>query len=531
LSHSIQHVHFRSAALGAPLPPEHAAQLQRLTAALAQRLAQDPLDLDDVRWRDRPQRYRTWLEGALDGAVEEDPDVAGGWTVDLTSDASITSPDGDRWIRINGASFELTHAEDDVSGETFLSIIDEGALGSGTRTVQLSATNEASDGAGGVVLFIDSRRARIAAVQVVEPPPEHAVALDPRSTDAWVGVFSPPVSRGARVTVEVEFEGDVPYLRNVLWVADDGADALEPGALFDDTPHALTPAAFASLGSLGRTTAQEFEHRADLIRSSPSDDRRVAQEFFFDLDRGLDPAGPAARLLRQLTSYLGQRVMVRAEEAGFGATPQFDADDVARWRNDVVLTAARIEELALRHFPELMQYETQRFEAAFEGFATGALRVFDTHGTPNGVGYFAFCELAIMMVHYDVQRPFWSPLIPVFARTSELYANAYHRCNGPRTIEAYGVMNNLDGARTQGPAELAANRAAWALVVDPVYSFGRIVHAALHDELVAGPLTPFALEDFGCGGAGPTLADAELAPAPGALDRNWRGGKSSRPKA
>jgi len=530
LSHFIQHVHFRSGALGAPLAPVPLAELKQLTAALAERLVQAPLELQDVRWRDRPQRYRAWLESAMDELEAEDPDVAGSWTLDFTAEASITSPDGDRWLRINGASFELTHSDPTVTGETFLSIIDDAALGAGTQTVELTVQHDLVDEAQGAVLFLDSRRARIDDVRPADPTSAQVGDRDPRSTDAWIVEFSTPLLRGEQSTFEVDFHGELPFVRSVLWIADDGADGLDPGDWFDNTPRAITPAALTALDTLGRTQAEEYEHREELIRASPSGDRRVFQEFFLDLDRDPNPGTTEARLVRQLTSYLGQRVLVRAEEAGFGETPVFDADDLARWRPDVVMVAARVEALALAHFPELAVYDTAQIAAAFEQFATGALRVFDTHGAPNGVSYFSFCELAIMMTDYDERSSFWRPLILVFARTSELFANAYHRCAGPRTIAAYGVANNLDGSRTQGPTELAANRAAWALVVDPVYSFGRIVYAALHDEVVAGPVTPFALEDFGCGGGDVTQAEVKASVARGAHDRNWRGGKSSSSK-
>jgi hypothetical protein len=527
LSHSIQHVHFRPLDGGAPLGPGPTAELERLTAALAERLAQDPLELQDVRWSDRPQRYSEWLESALDALTAQDPNVAGGWTLDFTAEPSITSPDGDRWLRINGASFALTHSDATVTGETFVSIIDDAALGAGARTVELAVQNETVDEAQGAVLFLDSRRARIHAVRPTDPSSMRIGDRDPRSADAWVAEFPYPLLRGDRSTFEVDFEGELPYVRSVLWVADDGAEALDPGARFDNTPRSITPTALAALETLGRTHAEEYEHREALIQASPMGDRRVFQEFFLDLDREPSPGTTEARLVRQLTSYLGQRVLVRAEEAGFGETPVFDATDVASWRADVVLVAARIEALALAHFPELLGDDTARFEAAVEQFATGALRLFDTHGVPNGVSYFSFCELAIMMVEYGVRTQIWRPLIPLLARTSELYTNAYHRCDGPRTIAAYGVANNLDGSRTQGPTELAANRAAWALVIDPVYSFGRIVNAALRDEVVAGPVTPFALEDFGCGGGSVAEADLEAVLLEGARDRNWRGGPPS----
>lgn len=527
MSHSIQQVHFRSGAEGEALGPAQTAELGRLTEALNEQLAQAPLELQDVRWRDRPQRYRAWLEGAMDTLMEQDPYVAGGWAIDYSAQPSITSPDGDRWLRMNGASFALSHSDDTVTGETFLSIIDDGALGTGAQTVSLALNNDLVDEASGAVLFLDSRRARVVAVRPTDPQSMQIGDRDPRSTDAWIAEFPRPLRRGERGTFEVDFEGDQPYLRHLLWVARDGAESLDPGAKFDATPRSITPGALAALDTLGRTKAEEFEHRESSIRASSTGDRRVAQEFFLDLDRDPSPGTTEARLVRQLTSYLGQRVLVRAEEAGFGVKPVFDADDLARWKADVVMVAARVEALALAHFPELAEYDMQRFEAAFEQFATGALRVFDTHGAPNGVSYFSFCELAIMMSGYGVRPRFWRPLIPIYARTSELFANAYHRCGGPRTLAAYGVANNLMGTRTQGPAELAANRAAWALVVDPVYSFGRIVNAALHDEVVTGPVTPFALEDHGCESANVTQSKADGKFAQGALDRNWRGEKSS----
>ncbi|MEZ6017101.1 MAG: hypothetical protein R3F49_18435 [Planctomycetota bacterium] len=271
------------------------------------------------------------------------------------------------------------------------------------------------------------------------------------------------------------------------------------------------------------TANDDFDRRAELL-AQRSGEERAFGEFFLDLDRTTTPDGTRGPKVQLLASYLGQRVLVRAEEAGFGGTPCFALSETEQWRQDACGLAGVLQRLLLCHFPELAWGERDRVEAAFERFATGALRVFGTHGVPDGISYLSFCELALVLVDLGVQTEFWGPFVPLFARTAELYVNAYHACGGPRTFAAYCIANNPSGARTQGAKALAANRAAWCSVEDVRYAFGRIVHAALYDEVLRGPVTPFALADHGC----PASHAKDLGPCArsieeGSNDREWRG--------
>lgn len=365
--------------------------------------------------------------------------------------------------------------------------------------------------AGGLVVFLTHTRTKI--LDVIVPGGTAAPLV---RGDATVGRVDPPaaVAPGEKLCFTVRFHGDPPFFRARTWLVDGARDEAPPPAPFATPPAAVVPGAAAQLAGYARTLRDEIEHRVELVAADKSPDRPF-REFFLELDRSTNPANVEDEGERAeyalLGGYLSRRFLIRAERVHLmqpGATP---TDPFGSWLPVAAAVAGRLRSLFEAHFGDGQgDLDVPRFEEAFEKFAGGELGVFETHGVPNGVNYFAFGELALLLQAEGHEPDFWGPLVPVLTRTAELFAGAFHLCAGPRTACAYQAAHNLDGARAPGDAVKHHVRAAWRSA-DPAEEFGRVVHAALVDELGPGPQLPRDLPDFGCPGLPPA---ASPGPAP-----------------
>ena len=270
---------------------------------------------------------------------------------------------------------------------------------------------------------------------------------------------------------------------------------------FEDPPHAVSPHQVGPLVQFERTFEQELAHYTALIGSQKTHVRE--KRFFQELDETTNPKSlpPETGLpIAMLGSYLALRYNVRAELVHFGQPTAYLPQELSSWEGIVKPIAAHVQGLMRSHFKGAENgVDLSAVNDAFEKFAGGELTVFETHGAPNGVNFFAFAELAILLTEMDVERAFWAPLIEIFGRTAEVFAGSYHACYAGRTHCAYQVTNNPDGGRHPDDAARATLRKQWS-GKDPKAEFGRVVHSALFDDQLSGPgTTPFsALVDWGC---------------------------------
>lgn len=495
-----------------PLPGPYAREIRRIVEALSCYFAAHPLDLHCVRWRERACAFGDAMAKALVAITAEDPQVLGGWRVrpePIDSTANPKPKPGEPlWWPKDGASFALVRSAPkpgECLGELFLSIVRVREHGEDERTVCVDVKNDSGVAAHRVTVHIPERRTVLVGVALAGQGGRELERVAGPLTAIFTTALDAPLAPGAKLELKLRFIGDPPYLKAVTW-----SGSADPSSCATQHPRAAY---------VERTFAEELEDRARCVATLEGPDRAFGA-FFLHLDRETMPDERSGYAALQLAGYLMLRVMIRAEEASHGDTPTFHTHELTSWRPVATQIGDQLRWIYLAHFPELATCDTARFGAAFERFATGALLAFDTHGVPNGVSYFCFGELALLMLELDHHAEFWRPLVPIFARTSELYAESYHRRDGARSLTSYAVQFGLAGAREQDPCQLERNRKAWEAVVDPTYSFGRIVHAALADEVQKGPLAPFALRD-----AGDTARDPKhgCKSAPGEHDRNWRG--------
>ena len=307
--------------------------------------------------------------------------------------------------------------------------------------------------------------------------------------------FAAPVpSRGA-IELTWIYMGDPPHIRAETWWAQVDSGAANSSSRPAAPPHVIAREDVGTLIQYSRTADVEFILRASTI-ATIFDNTTKFRKFFFELDQQTQPGAGATNAISLLTGYLRSRYMLRAEDAGFGELTRFHPGELDTWRTDALYAADMVEKIVRRHFTDQnRELDFEQIAEAFELFAGGQLTDVDTHGAPNGVNFFAFCEFAILCVELGHKVPFWSALIPIFARTSEIFARCYHGPCAPRTSCAYRVFHNPTGRRGFTDVARAELRAAWQGVAHPIGAFARMVHAALDDELFPGPVVPFGLVD------------------------------------
>lgn len=360
-----------------------------------------------------------------------------------------------------------------------------------SNTCSWPIVNETDGPVVGVTLFLAHTRSRLVsgACVVAGEISKLQVASGGSHSVLHASLVTPLASTSA-VEVQFTYLGDPPHVRALTWWTNGGRAVRSPGG-GNSLPLTVPASQTGRLLGYARTEQEEFDLRAAHI-AGIHDSTRLHREFFFDLDYATQP--PGGPDFAPLTAYLRRRYLVRGEVTGFGDTYAAAPVELESWRADAEQAAGKLKEVLREYYAKCGKLAVDRVEEAFELFASGQLTDFDTHGAPNGANYFAFCEFALLCVELGHERDFWKSLVPIFARTAEIFARCYHQVDGPRMTCAYRVAHNPNGARTFSQAERTALRGTWA-GRDPVLGFGQVVHAALYDELGQVTVPPYPLPD------------------------------------
>ncbi|MEZ6014649.1 MAG: hypothetical protein R3F49_06025 [Planctomycetota bacterium] len=472
-------------------------------------LATYPPSVPTGRLRDKREVYAQILRSAFawgksHGGIEAT------WMLARKYHPSKGNPKGG-WDPIDGVSIEVypvTDATlDRIKGEFayFLSISSKLAANSAMRSCTWVLQNDRPNTAYGVSLFLSHSRSEVHA-GVVGPPHRTALAVAPAGEGSLLHAeFVQQLQVGGSIQVQWTFSGDPPHIRHLVWWTDLDAPVFANGAEPGSAPLSIPRGDEAMLDSFARTRQAELELR-NAYSADGSRPHAAHRAFFADLDQRTLPAAGTSAPVDLVSGYLRSRYLVRAEDAGFGQLPEFSQLEVEQHRGSAEGIADLLEEILITHYQGKHQgLDYDQVARGFMLFAGGQLTEFDTHGAPNGVNFFSFCEFAILLLELDYHAEFWGPLVPIFARAAEVFARCYHKCNGPRSSCAYRVTFNPVGARGFNDDELDELKQHWSRI-DPIEGFSRIVHAALEHEVYRGPVAAFDLVDHGCRtylGAGP----------------------------
>ncbi len=250
-----------------------------------------------------------------------------------------------------------------------------------------------------------------------------------------------PLAGPVEVRFTVEFEGELPALREWTWI-DPAEGRIEPFSVpgvREDFRAGEDPLSGA------RSSTEEFLLRQRAIRNLPRSDRRHHDWFFYDLDlathSGLPHNECTRTQLRELGTTLYSRVRFRAVRSSAFATPVHDtpipplAGDRLTFARSI---AGLMRFLIERHFGSPSgDVDFRDLGAAFDGFAEGRLCLEKTHGAPNGEFFFLFAEFVAAVLEIldgepssntaeDARtRVFWEQCLRVFVRAAEVFASTY----------------------------------------------------------------------------------------------------------
>ncbi|MCB9883217.1 MAG: hypothetical protein H6834_15620 [Planctomycetes bacterium] len=301
-------------------------------------------------------------------------------------------------------------------------------------------------------------------------------------------LFPTPILPTRPVDVTISSLGDPPYLRQAIWLT---AQRDEPRPAWP--PQQRWPLRLLSeLPQLARSFGETLALREESVAQQTSD--VTARQFFLHMDTATMPEQVQDPLTKQriesLALYLQNRWRRRAHVyADTGEAATFDAKEIHS-RKAQAITAA---DLLKPHFEVFGSGDqlVQGAAEAFARFAGGALREIETHGVPNGVYYFSFGELALLLQELDYDQAFWGPLTAPLCRTAEIFVNAFHTPNAPRASCAYTAENNRDGERAYDDSRIQQLEMQWSKT-DVAWQFSRLVATALSAEV--GPVTnPYPL--------------------------------------
>jgi hypothetical protein len=504
----------------APVPPAVPLEYENIRAAIQLHIDNLALPLAVGRTRDRQAAYAALLQDAFYVVVPiPGPDLLRPYSLDPNYLTCVVLPDGHWGYTVDGISMKvepvpapvnpagidpveyyLTITPTSVAPPEMLFLAMSAAEGSyalaGSSTCTFTLQNTTGVTGAGLTLYLSHARSWplnlvVNKQRIGQTSP---ITHDPAQAMVHISLANPVSDKGV-VELSWTFKGDPPHVRAHTWWGPADPDVTISSSSSSKPPSVIPVNEVGTLSFFSRTVSEEFELRRNAIKAIV-DRTRQYRDFFFDLDQKTQPGLVTTSGISLLTGYLRSRYMLRAEDAGFGDPVAFDDEEIESWRSDAVRAADLVEKIVRDHFtgPD-GALQLDRIDEAFELFAGGQLTDFDTHGAPNGVNFFAFCEFAILCVELQHKEQFWGDLIPIFARTSEIFARCYHEPCGKRTSCAYRVGHNPTGARGFSLPERAALRATWQAVAPPIEGFARIVHAALDDELFLGPVPPFGLVD------------------------------------